>query len=104
LPEEDIVYHNRKAAQMENPNSKVVLQARLLGAELPLGLPDAQDPRPALADWMRDPANPYFSKVLVNRYWKHFFGRGLVEPEDDIRPTNPPAQPARVRKSASNNG
>ncbi len=101
LPEEDIVYHNRKAAQMENPNSKVVLQARLLGAEQPLGLPDAQDPRPALADWMRDPANPYFSKVLVNRYWKHFFGRGLVEPEDDIRPTNPPTHPELLDRLAA---
>ncbi len=34
-----------------------------------------------------------FAKVLVNRYWKHFFSRGLVEPEDDIRDTNPPTNP-----------
>ena len=37
--------------------------------------------------------NPFFAKSLVNRYWKHFFGRGLVEPEDDMRETNPPTNP-----------
>jgi hypothetical protein len=37
--------------------------------------------------------NPFFAKALVNRYWKHFFHRGLIEPEDDIRDTNPPTNP-----------
>jgi len=46
-----------------------------------------------LADWMSSPQNPYFAKSLVNRYWKHFFNRGLVEPEDDMRETNPPTNP-----------
>ncbi len=46
-----------------------------------------------LADWMSSPENPFFAKALVNRYWKHFFKRGLVEPEDDIRDTNPPTNP-----------
>lgn len=47
------------------------------------------DPRVFLADWMTSPKNPWFAKALVNRYWKHFFGRGLVDPEDDMRDTNP---------------
>jgi hypothetical protein len=47
-----------------------------------------------LADWMSSKQNPFFAKALVNRYWKHFFQRGLVEPEDDIRDTNPPTNPA----------
>ena len=51
------------------------------------------DPRQALADWMTSTNNPYFAKSLVNRYWKHFLGRGLVEPEDDMRITNPPTNP-----------
>jgi hypothetical protein len=42
---------------------------------------------------MSDPKNPFFAKSLVNRYWKHFFSRGIVEPEDDMRETNPPANP-----------
>ena len=51
------------------------------------------DPREALATWLRSPENPFFAKALVNRYWKHFLGRGLVEPEDDMRVSNPPTNP-----------
>src|SRR5471030_2033872 len=40
-----------------------------------------------------EPKNPYFARTLANRYWKHFMGRGLVEPEDDLRATNPPTNP-----------
>jgi hypothetical protein len=47
----------------------------------------------ALADWLTAPANPYFARSLVNRYWKHFFNRGVVDPEDDMRETNPPSNP-----------
>jgi hypothetical protein len=52
-----------------------------------------EDPRVQLADWMTAPDNPFLARMLVNRYWKHFLGRGLVEPEDDIRLTNPPTNP-----------
>jgi hypothetical protein len=40
--------------------------------------------------------NPFFAKALVNRYWKHFFKRGLIEPEDDLRDTNPPTNPELI--------
>jgi hypothetical protein len=49
------------------------------------------DPREALAAWMTAPENPYFAKVIVNRIWADLMGRGLVEPVDDIRGTNPPS-------------
>ncbi|MGC6442846.1 MAG: DUF1549 domain-containing protein [Rubripirellula sp.] len=55
-----------------------------------------EDPREAFATWMTDPENPFFAKALVNRYWKHFMGRGLVEPEDDLRVTNPPSNPELI--------
>jgi hypothetical protein len=42
---------------------------------------------------MADPKNPFFARALVNRYWAHFFGRGICEPIDDLRVTNPPADP-----------
>ena len=42
---------------------------------------------------MSDQENPFFARALVNRYWKHFFNRGLVDPEDDMRETNPPTNP-----------
>ena len=52
-----------------------------------------QDPRHGLVDWMARPDNPFFSKVLVNRLWGHFMGRGLVDQIDDMRETNPPSNP-----------
>jgi hypothetical protein len=51
------------------------------------------DPRHQLVDWMVDPKNPFFAKAVVNRYWAHFFGRGIVDPIDDMRVTNPPSNP-----------
>ena len=47
------------------------------------------DPRRELARWLVTAENPWFTKVVANRLWKHFLGRGLVEPEDDLRSTNP---------------
>ncbi|HEY2911153.1 MAG TPA: DUF1553 domain-containing protein, partial [Gemmataceae bacterium] len=61
------------------------LGARPLPAESPL------DRRAYFADWLTAPDNPYFAKALVNRVWKNFMGRGLVEAEDDLRETNPPS-------------
>ncbi len=51
------------------------------------------DPRQVLVDWMVDARNPFFATAVVNRYWAHFFGRGIVDPIDDMRVTNPPSNP-----------
>ena len=59
-----------------------------LGA-VPADFANVRDRRAVLADWMTGPTNPFFAKVIVNRIWAHYFGRGLVEPVDDIRATNP---------------
>ncbi len=48
------------------------------------------DRRELLADWLTSPQNPFFAKAIVNRMWRNFMGRGLVEPVDDFRATNPP--------------
>lgn len=56
----------------------------------PLSLDSAVDRRKYFADWLTSPDNPYFAKALVNRVWRNFLGRGLVEAEDDHRETNPP--------------
>ncbi|MDB5308867.1 MAG: hypothetical protein JWO38_3069 [Gemmataceae bacterium] len=52
-----------------------------------------EDPRQKLVDWMVDPKNPFFAKAVANRYWAHFFNRGIVDPLDDMRVTNPPSNP-----------
>jgi hypothetical protein len=91
--DEPRIYHNRGLAVSRNPRSNESLKPTGLGGE-PLDLSADEDPRQALVDWMADPKNPFFAPALVNRYWKHFFGRGIVEPEDDMRVTNPPSNPA----------
>jgi hypothetical protein len=52
-----------------------------------------QDPRQMLVDWMVSAKNPFFARAIANRYWAHFFGRGIVDPLDDMRVTNPPSNP-----------
>lgn len=51
------------------------------------------DRREAFVGWLTDPANPYFAKAEVNRIWGHLLGRGIVEPVDDFRDSNPPSIP-----------
>jgi len=58
-----------------------------------LDLSDPRNRREYFAAWLTSPDNPYFARALVNRVWRHFLGRGLVEPEDDLRLTNPPTNP-----------
>jgi hypothetical protein len=87
------VLHKPGIAFAQHPRTKQTLKPSGLGAE-PVSISQDQDPRHALVDWMTTPDNPYFARTLVNRYWKHFFGRGLVDPEDDIRGTNPATNPA----------
>ncbi|MBI1375107.1 MAG: DUF1549 domain-containing protein [Phycisphaera sp.] len=97
--DESLIYHKRGTPQAKNPNSGVDLKPTGLGGE-PLNLKPDVDPRNKLVDWMAAPNNPFFAKSLVNRYWKHFFGRGLVDPEDDMRETNPPTNPALLKALA----
>ena len=89
---EDMIFHKRGMASATNIKSGHVLKPAALGDAMPAIAAD-DDPRLKLADWMSSPSNPFFAKAIVNRYWKHFFRRGLVEPEDDIRETNPPSNP-----------
>lgn len=61
---------------------------RPLDGEVPPDLAST-DPRVPLARWMTAPQNPWFARLIANRLWKQFLGRGLVDPEDDLRSTNP---------------
>jgi len=89
---EDLIFHKRGVATATNMKTGLPVKPAALGDAVPEIAAD-QDPRLKLADWMAEPKNPFFAKALVNRYWKHFFQRGLIEPEDDIRDTNPPTNP-----------
>ena len=87
------IYARRTVAKARNPKTNLDVPATGLGSEAAT-LTQDDDARIALADWMSNPENPFFAQALVNRYWKHFFGRGLVDPEDDMRVTNPASNPA----------
>jgi hypothetical protein len=66
----------------------------------PVKLKEGADPRDALMDWMTEPDNPFFASAMVNRVWGAFFGRGIVEPVDDIRASNPPVNAALLDQLA----
>jgi hypothetical protein len=68
----------------------------------PMTLSTEEDPRQKLVDWMVDPKNPFFAKAVANRYWAHFLGRGIVDPLDDMRITNPPSNPELLDALAQN--
>ena len=89
---EEVIFHDGGTAAAINPKTKLPVMPTGLGTSA-FNISPEQDPRAVLADWMADKDNPFFARMLVNRYWKHFMGRGLVEPEDDMRGTNPATNP-----------
>jgi hypothetical protein len=78
--------------QTRNPRTGETVRAHALATPMP-ERSSAGDRRLVLADWMTSPDNPWFARNLANRLWAHFLGRGLVEPVDDVRATNPPTNP-----------
>lgn len=88
------IVENSAPFQKKNalPESAMKVKAKFLGAEEP-GLAPAEPYRPVLAQWMCSPQNPYFAKAMVNRFWHHFYGRGLINPVDDMHENNLPTHP-----------
>jgi hypothetical protein len=75
----------------KNPRTGEDVSARPLGEKTSGSLPG--DRRAVLAVWLTRSDNPFFARNLANRVWANFLGRGLVEPVDDVRATNPPTNP-----------
>jgi hypothetical protein len=73
---------------VRHPVTDAVMKPKPLDGEAP-NLENGADPRQALADWMTNPKNPFFAKAAVNRVWAAFFGKGIVDPVDDFRISNP---------------
>jgi hypothetical protein len=80
----------RGSVQSALPLRKSFSQPRTLDGTV-IDVPPGQDPREKLADWLVK--EPLFARAVVNRYWGHFLGRGIVDPVDDLRVTNPPSNP-----------
>jgi mono/diheme cytochrome c family protein len=77
------------SAGIEHPVTKATLKPRP-PADKEITIAATQDPRAVLVDWMTNPKNPYFAPAVVNRVWSSFMGRGIVDPVDDFRASNPP--------------
>ena len=85
-----------------NPRLGKPATPRLLGGSTiaDLKLPADRDELDALADWLTSRENPWFAKMQANRIWFHLMGRGLVDPVDDFRASNPPSHPELIEALA----
>ncbi|HEY4311745.1 MAG TPA: DUF1549 and DUF1553 domain-containing protein [Pirellulales bacterium] len=90
--EEEIVF-TAETGSVAHPLTGQSLAPRPLFGEARASSPQ-EDPRETFVDWMLGDGKVYFSRVAVNRVWAELMGRGLVDPVDDLRATNPPSNPA----------
>ncbi len=93
--EEEVVYDKREDAEILHPKDGRKMAARFLfGVENQ----DVREKelRESLAEWLTSRQNPLFAKAMANRLWSYFFGRGIIDPVDDIRASNPPSNPALI--------
>jgi len=94
---EEIIYNQREDFDMKHPkDGRVMKPAFIVPANYGSSGPVPADShrRMALAEWVTAKDNPFFAKSTVNRVWSYFFGRGIIDPVDDIRASNPPSNPA----------
>jgi hypothetical protein len=88
-----VVLLNLAAGNALNPRTNAAQPPRFLGGIEPK-ITANEDKRVVYAQWLTSPDNPYFAKSLTNRIWSYFFARGIIDPVDDLRSTNPPSNPA----------
>ncbi len=86
---EVLVANNNAANTVAHPVDGRRMKPKFLGGDAPEV--EGKDPRKALAAWLTSPDNAAFAQTMANIIWSHFFGRGIVEPVDDVRISNPPS-------------
>lgn len=92
VPNARAVALNLSAGFATNPRSQRAQPPRYLGGSQP-DLTPGIDRRVAFANWLTAPENPMFARSFTNRFWSYFFSRGIIDPVDDLRTTNPPVNP-----------
>jgi hypothetical protein len=97
----DRIVFARGSGEHNNPRTRKVMVPKALAGDFFDGLTPDDDRRDRLAEWMTSPRNTMFSQSIVNRLWKHFMGRGIVDPADDMRETNPPVNKELLEQLAS---
>jgi len=90
LRENALVIYATGREEITNPQSGKPMAPKVMGMPAPDISPGA-DRRVMLAEQVASPANPHFARATVNRLWFHLFGRGIVDPPDDFRDSNPSA-------------
>ena len=94
---EEIVYDQRQDFDMKHPKDGRVMNPKFIVPATWSGkgaAPTDTSRRTAYAEWLTAKDNPFFARSTVNRVWSYFFGRGIIDPVDDIRASNPPSNPA----------
>jgi len=89
-PRETVIF-DRGSGEIKHPVTGAAMHPKFLGGETPEIKGETR--REALAKWVTSPENPYFARNVANLVWSHFIGRGIVEPVDDARISNPPSNP-----------
>jgi hypothetical protein len=84
----DINVQSQPTGDVPHPRRGIAMPPTPLDGK-PLPLDSSTDRRQYFAAWLTAPENPYFARAIINRVWRNFLGRGLVEAEDDLRQTNP---------------
>lgn len=93
LRENALVIYSARSGEATHPQSGKAMAPKVLGMPAPV-IPPETDRRTALAELVTSPQNPYFARATVNRLWFHLLGRGIVDPPDDFRDSNPSANDA----------
>jgi hypothetical protein len=89
---DDEIVYTQPNRELNNPVTRKPQSPMAFGWVAPATAPDG-DRRYHLADWLTNPKNRYFAPSVANRVWFHLLGRGIVDPVDDFRDTNPPSNP-----------
>jgi hypothetical protein len=89
-PRERIVF-DRAEGDVKHPVGGRTMAPKFLGGDVPDV--KGKDRRHVLAEWIASPENPYFARNLANIVWAHFFGKGIIDPVDDVRVSNPASNP-----------
>lgn len=87
--EEEVIF-TQAGGEVTQPRTNKQMKVHLL-LKGDVDVPADQDRRTVFADWLTSPENPFFARSVVNRIWGHLMGRGIVEPVDDFRDSNPPS-------------
>ncbi len=87
--DEEVIF-TQAGGEVTQPRTNKQMKVHLL-LKGDVDVPADQDRRTVFAAWLTSPENPFFAKSVTNRIWGHLMGRGIVEPVDDFRDSNPPS-------------